>query len=154
MPCQKCLEKPNYHSFMNFGSMGDTQLFYTAPAKTEDLNEDGTKLANITIHVNEETSGSPWIWVLDCENMGFKHYTDVSFNIGLLDLLSKSPTLKEVWIVRSNFWVQAVHTFFQKISSAKIVQNVKYVDGTLLERMMKLESMGLSGEEMNWLIRQ
>jgi hypothetical protein len=38
---------------VNFGNVNGIKLYYTAPAKTADFNEDGTKLANMSIHVSE-----------------------------------------------------------------------------------------------------
>ena len=81
-----------YHSFKKIGVFNSVSLFYTAPAKTEDYNQEGTKLANIKIHILEETIG-PWLWILDCSNMSLRHYTEFSFNLGLLQMLSE-----RVWL--------------------------------------------------------
>jgi len=154
MPCDKCAAKPGYHSFVKFGSLGSANLFYTAPAKTEDLNKDGTKLANITIHVKEETTNTPWIWVLDCSNMGLEHYTEVSFNLGLLDLLASSPTLQEIWVVKPNVWIRGVYTFFQMISSAPILKKTHFIDGSYLELTHEYGSKGLDAKTIRWLLKQ
>jgi len=111
MPCQKCITKPGYHSFVKFGEIKGANLFYTSPAKTEDYNIDGTKLANIKIHVETDIAQTPWIWVLDCANMGFAHYTEISFNIGLLNLLASDKYIQAIWIIRPNIWVSGVITF-------------------------------------------
>ena len=105
MPCVKCINNPDYHSFKKFGKLQDKNLFYTAPAKTDDYNEDGTKLTNIKIHVKEDTLNNPWIWVLDCQKMRLVHYTEMSFNIGLLQLLNVTETLDSVWIMNPNIWI-------------------------------------------------
>ena len=52
MPCKKCQELPGYHSFQKFGIVKDANLFYTAPAKAGDRNNDGAMLENIKIHIN------------------------------------------------------------------------------------------------------
>jgi hypothetical protein len=154
MPCQKCIANPGYHSFINFGSLGSTKLFYTAPAKTEDTNKDGTKLANITLHLKEETERSPWIWVLDCANMGLHQYTELSFNLGLLDVLVENRTLEEVWILHPNTWVRGVYSFFQMISCAPILKKTQFIEGSGLELLNRLEPKGLDMTTIHWLLKQ
>ena len=125
------------------GHLSGRRLFYTAPAKTADFNEDGTKLANIKIHISEECSGAPWIWVVDCGGMGLAHYTDFSFNWGLLGLLAADLTLHEIWIVRPNMWISGVISVLQTFSSAAILRRIKYFDGSDLEvdRLLCVEGL-------------
>ena len=149
MPCPKCLVKPGYHSFIRMGTLSGRNLFYTAPAKTADFNEDGTKLANIKIHVSEDCSGAPWIWVVDCDDMGLAHYTEFSFNWGLLGLLAADLTLQEIWIVRPNVWIRGVVAVLQMFSSALILGRIKYFEGDL-DGLLKAEGMQLSMRQ--WLI--
>lgn len=154
MLCPKCLVTPGYHSFVNFTELNGAKLFYTAPAKTQDFNEDGTKLANIKIHIAEETEGKPWIWVLDCANMAFHHYTEVSFNIGVLDILANDPQLQEIWIIHPNMWIYGVHGFFNTFSSAPILTKVSYFDGCTLELIDHFNTKGLTMRAIEWLINQ
>ena len=130
MPCLKCVLNPDYHSFKKFGKIQEKNLFYTAPAKTEDYNEDGTKLENIKTHVKEETAGQPWIWVLDCANMGLVNYTEMSFNIGLLELLGTTNTLDSVWIINPNIWIRTTISFLQTFYSSPILNKITYLDGS------------------------
>uniref|UniRef100_A0A6C0DVL2 CRAL-TRIO domain-containing protein n=1 Tax=viral metagenome TaxID=1070528 RepID=A0A6C0DVL2_9ZZZZ len=154
MPCAKCITKPGYHNFVKFAKVGDADLFYTAPAKTEDFNEDGTKLASIKLHVKEEASSGPWIWVMDCADMQLKHYTEFSFNLGLLSLLNEDPLLKEVWIVRPNIWIRTTIGFLQTFSSAAILRSIKWFDGSNLEIHADLATTGLADSKIHWLISQ
>jgi hypothetical protein len=154
MSCPKCAIKPGYHNWIIFAKIGQANLFYTAPAKTEDYNEDGTKLANIKIHVEKCAAQQPWIWVLDCANMEFKHYTEISFNIGLLNLLSSDKYLQAVWVIRPNMWIRALHSLFRSFSSAAILSNVSYFEGSNLELFNGLESTGLEQGAIKWLIAQ
>jgi hypothetical protein len=155
MPCPKCLEKPNYHSFTVFGKLDDTtSLFYTSPAKTEDFNEDGTKLANIATHIQEETEGTPWIWVLDCGNMSWNHYTEVSFNFGLLKLLVESTTLQAIWIVRPNMWIRGVHSLLQFLSDEPILDTIVYIEGDTIEQKKQYQQIGVEPHSIDWILSQ
>jgi len=154
MPCLKCLEKPDYHSFKKFGTLQDKSIFYTAPAKTDDYNEDGTKLENIKIHVNEDTLKKPWIWVLDCNNMGLKNYTEMSFNIGLLQLLNETNTLDSVWIINPNIWIRTTISFLSVFYNSPILNKITYLDGSNREIADILTSIGLDVKSITWLLKQ
>jgi hypothetical protein len=153
MPCIKCLHTPGYHNFVKFGFLGNTTLIYTSPAKTQDYNEDGTKLANITIHVNE-LDKKPWIWVLDCGEMELKHYTEISFTLGLLKLLSNDEKLQEVWIMRPNIWIRTTVNFLKTFYSAKILNNIKYFEGTKMELLEQFQQTEIPISSIHWLIGQ
>ena len=154
MPCPKCTEHPGYHNFVKFGVLhNDIKLIYTSPAKTKDYNEDGTKLANITIHVNE-LDGKPWIWVLDCGEMEIKHYTEISFTIGLLELLSNDKSLQEVWIIRPNIWIKGVVSFLRTFYSANIFKNIKYFEVTNCDLFDSFKHTGIPDTTIHWLISQ
>ena len=154
MPCLKCANQPGYHSFIKFGKCNDANLFYTSPAKSKDFDDDGTKLSNVTIHVQEETEKKPWIWVMDCGNMTFANYTEMQFNAGIANLVSSDPMLQEVWIVRSNVWIRTTIAFFQAFSSAKIFERIYYIDGSPLEQLEILQKKGVDSNIANWLIQQ
>ena len=154
MPCLKCLEKPDYHSFKKFGMLQNKSIFYTAPAKTDDYNEDGTKLANIKIHVKEDTEGKPWVWVLDCKNMGLANYTEMSFNIGLLQLLGETNTLDNVWIINPNIWIRTTIVFLQTFYNSPILTRIQYLDGSNREISNILTTAGLTEESIAWLLKQ
>ena len=154
MPCLKCAENPEYHSFRNFGTLQEKNLFYTAPAKTADYNEDGTKLTNIKIHVKEDTLNKPWIWVLDCANMSLVHYTEMSFNIGLLQLLGETKTLDSVWIINPNIWIRTTIVFLQTFYSNHVLNKIRYLDGSKLELSTMLASMNVESKSISWLLSQ
>jgi len=131
--------------------MNGIKLFYTAPAKTDDFNEDGTKLANISIHVSE--IGAPWIWVVDCGNMELKHYTEISFCIGVLNLLSSDPNLKAVWIIRPNIWIKTTIEILKGFSSSPVLHGITYYQGGL-SMYSELKGRGLTPKALQWLLHQ
>jgi len=154
MPCLKCVATPGYHSFTKFGKIGDANLFYTAPAKTLDFDEDGTKLANIKIHIKEDTEDAPWIWVVDCANMTASHYTEISFNLGLLGTLSADKNLKEIWIIRPNIWITATVAFLRPFSSSPVLHGIQYYDGNKIELYSSMKMKKMEGSYIQWLMHQ
>jgi hypothetical protein len=154
MPCVKCAKTPGYHSFEKFGNLGEETLYYTAPAKTLDFNEDGTKLANLLIDIEEKTSNKPWGWVVDCSNMGFHHYTDLSFNMGILHLLNTNPNIGTLWVFRPNIWIRGTIALLNQFTSSNVLEKIQYFEGSNLELFQSLREKGLDGEQARWLIRQ
>lgn len=114
-------------------------LVYSSPAKSKDYNEDGTKLENITRHINYYQW--PWIWVFDGGGMGFRDYTEFSFTMGLLDALAKNKNLKEIWVIRSNLWLSGTISLLKTISSEPILEKIRMIEGSLFETGMDTDSL-------------
>ena len=154
MACQKCLTEKEFHSFIKFGEVSSSLLFYTAPAKARDNNKDGTKFSNMKLHIQSDPEGKPWIWVVDCANMKMAHYTEMSFNIQLMNLLSHEPTLKEVWVLRPNAWIKATAAILKKLDKKNIFNKLKYFEGSNIEIFNKLQASGVDTNTLRWLIEQ
>jgi len=152
MTCTKCKVQFGYHNFVIIGTVNDTLLIYSSPAKSSDFNEDGTKLENIRCHIEEYKR--PWIWIFDGGGMGFQHYTDLSFNMGLLNILSNNKYIQGVWITRSNMWLRTSISFVQTISSAPIFKKIKYMDGNILEIHDAFRKEGLETHSIIWILNE
>ena len=153
MSCQKCLIYPNYHSFVNFGVQGTTRLFYTSPARATDTNKDGTKLENFKKHLLD-TKGEPWIWFLDCNGMTAKDYANINFCMDLLKTLSTqySDTLKDIIFINPNIWVKTTVATCKKMSTSKIFDKVKMLEGSPLELFLMYEKLSIPQAPLKWLI--
>jgi len=154
MPCPKCLEKPGFHSFSFCGQFKHTHLFYSSLAKSSDTNSDGTMLQNIIIHFTEDTKNKPWIWILNCENMGLKEYTNIYFSIGLLNHLSKDTNLQDIWFINSNLWIKTTFKFLETMTSRSFIREYKVIDGSTLEKLDILKKLGLDTKASHWLVTQ
>lgn len=154
MTCQKCLTEKEFHSFIKFGEVSSSALFYTAPAKAKDTNKDGTKFSNMKLHIQTDTEGKPWIWVIDCANMNMAHYTEMNFNIQLMNFLSHEPTLKEVWILRPNAWIKTTAGVLKGLNKTNVFNKVKYFEGSTPEIFNKLQACGMAVKTLLWLIDQ
>ena len=152
MKCQKCIAHPGFHIFIKFATVNDIMFIYSAPSKSLDSNKDGTKLENIRIHIDEFKG--PWIWVWDFGGMGYKDYTDFSFNMSLFNTLAKNKYLQEIWITRSNIWIQGVISFFKTISSEPLLQRIKFMDGSPFEIYQAFRKEGMDAEHIKWLLNE
>jgi hypothetical protein len=158
MSCPKCLKQPQFHSFSKCGQLqknnSTINLFYSSLAKSSDTNADGTMLQNIIIHMSEDTQHKPWIWVLNCENMGLKEYTNIYFSVGLLKYLSKDQNLQDIWLINSNLWIQTTYRILNSMSDSKFLKQIKMIDGSILEKLDILKKIGLDTKTAHWLVAQ
>jgi hypothetical protein len=153
MSCKKCLIDPNFHSFVNFGTIGTTRLFYTAPARSLDYNKDGTKLENFKRHLLD-TKGEPWIWVMDCNGMTVKDYTDINFTMEFLKTLSANyaNTLKSVLIIKPNVWIKTSINTCKNMFKTSIFDKIQYCEGSPIELFLFYEKLGISAGALKWLV--
>ena len=158
MPCPKCLQKSGFHSFSRCGEIRNSNstvnLFYSCLAKSSDTNSDGTMLENMIIHMTEDTEHKPWIWVLNCDNMGLKEYTNLYFSVGLLKHLSKDTNLQDIWFINSNLWIKTTFKFLETMTTRSFVRRYKVIDGSILEKLDSLKKLGVDTKTSYSLITQ
>jgi hypothetical protein len=152
--CQKCITDPDFHSFKNIGYLNNTILFYTAPAKAKDKNNDGTKFENMKLHIQKDTEGKSWIWIVDCANMKVGHYTEMNFNLKLLTLLSQESTLQEVWVLRPNAWIKTTAGMLKMMNKTNVFNRVKYLEGSNIEIFNTLQKSGMDMNILRFLLEQ
>jgi hypothetical protein len=111
-------------------------------------------LQNIIIHFTEDTKNKPWIWILNCENMGLKEYTNIYFSIGLLNHLSKDTNLQDIWFINSNLWIKTTFKFLETMTSRSFIREYKVIDGSTLEKLDILKKLGLDTKASHWLVTQ
>lgn len=152
MACPKCVEIPESHSFTHFGKFGEANLFYTAPARVLDYKESEQKIVNFKMHL-DTAKGSPWIWVFDCGEMQFKHYSSMNYTRRLAQILTNEhePYLQAIWIIRPNAWLKTTLKFLQSIFKSVLLSKVEIKEGEKLELYIKLEKLGLPAKQLQWL---
>ena len=153
MQCKKCLIDPSVHSFVNFGVIGPTRLFYSSPARSTDTNKDGTQIENFKIHLLD-TKGEPWIWFLDCNEMTAKDYANINFCMEILKTLSNeySNTLISIIFMNPNMWVKTTVATCKTMTKSKLFDKVKLCEGSPLELFLMYEKLGITGAPLKWLI--
>ena len=154
MPCEKCTQDPDFHSFRKFGRLGNETLFYTSPIETKDYDEDGTKLANVLIDITEHTKDIPWGWVFDARGMGFHHYTDFHFNLGILQHLTADQNIGTIWVLYPNIWIRGAISCLQQISRSHILHKIQFLEGSNLEVYDTMTHAGLDPKSAIWLIER
>jgi hypothetical protein len=137
---------------VKFGSINTLGLYYTSPARSTDHTKDGTRLQNFNMHL-AETKGSPWIWVLDCNGMTAKDYTDMNFTNDVFKLLSKDyDNLRNILIINPNIWIKTTVETCKKMFKSNMFDKIKYCQGSPLELFMIYENMGMPPKALKWLI--
>lgn len=85
--CRVCSERPTSHSIYVRGASDGLPIVYTKPAEADLYNDHAGIVAHFRAVVNA-IHPRPWIWVFDCEGLGFRHVIDPRTGIRLAMLLS------------------------------------------------------------------
>ena len=91
---------------------------------------------------------------MDCRNMGLHHYTDFSFNWGILNFLTNAENIHSIWILHPNIWIQGTIECMKQLSSSNVFKKIHYLDGTKLELMNTMSKAGFSNDAVKLLLDQ
>ena len=151
MTCPLCASIPDSHSFVPFGSVGNTALFYTAPARAKDVKESNEKIVNFKKHL--DTAKGPWIWVFDCGGMTMKHCNSMNFMVALAKILAAEheDKLKKMIILRPNTWMKTTIKLLKGMIKTGLLGKIHLVEGGSVELYMALEREGISGKPLQWI---
>ena len=148
MTCPAC----TLHSFEPFGTLHNSALFYTSPAKSKDFRETEERLRDFKIHLDTAKSGS-WIWVFDCGNMGPEHKLSISFAQGVAKILATEheDLLQDIWILRPNLWFSIVLKGLKLFIRSPLFDKVHLIEGSSLDIYEFLKKEGVDPKARRWL---
>jgi len=152
MPCARCAECPDAHSFVYFGKVNATSLYYTSPARAHDYKENAQTYSYYKAHV-DSAKGSPWIWVIDCAGMKMKHYSSLEITRKLMQVIMNEHAgiLQHVWIIHPNSWMRATLNVLKPFLKAETQKKIRIFEGEKTELYVGLEQAGLKGPPLQWL---
>lgn len=149
--CTACAKEPNTHSFTHFGKMGESNLFYTAPARANPSETCEMRLVNFKHHI-DTAKGSPWIWVFDFGHMESKHHAGLQFILGLAKIIlnEHEDSIQHIYLLRINPWAMLILNMLQTVFTSGIFSRVKCIEGDTLELYMNL-TKEFQGKPLIWL---
>ena len=78
MPCSKCAEHPNLHSFHHIGTTKQGyEIIYTCPSKTHNFNGADSKFVDYFDEHLRIIEGKSWVWIFDCRGYTMKHMLSI-----------------------------------------------------------------------------
>ena len=124
MPCPKCLEDPNYHSFTQIGTMNDVRVYYTLPSKVINAKDSSENTANFKLHL-DELKGTKWIWIFDCHEMESTQYSSITFMFKVLRVLPPDQinAIEGLWFIRQSSWMQSMLSLVQQTFNVGVLSN-------------------------------
>lgn len=144
MPCAKCQQGRNAHSFEDLGTLlNGVRVFYTCPARRDDFN-DNDFLRDFGQHL-QATEGKPWIWLFDCQGYQAKHMLSLKDSMGLLRMFETTykDTLQAMYVVNEawyfHLFLKSVKPFMKPETKAKLHQ----IAGSPLEAAVELGKVGI-----------
>ena len=133
------------YSFNSIGSHDDATVYHTIISRSDPITNDEDFAGLVTLVT--ACLGKPWIWIIDCQDMGLSHCMHVSYIWQLYNLLHDhhQDSLKRIWIMNVNSWIQIV---IGLLESAKV--DVLPMDR--LELFLELQKRAVSTALANQLL--
>ena len=105
------------YSFDPIGSHNGATVYRTIISRSDPITND-EDFAGLVALMNA-CLGKPWIWIIDCSEMGMSHCMHISYVWQLYNLLHDhhQDSLQRIWIMNVNSWVQMIMGL---LASAKV----------------------------------
>ena len=125
--CEKCVNKPNAHSFNLIGMSANnnesseasvvTAVFYTKIANAIDYDDVNGILEHYR-KLLQLINQKDWIWIFDCNDLEIKHCFEITTSIGINKILKENGKNKKIFIINSNAFLTII---LDKACSKRIV---------------------------------
>jgi len=149
MTCPDC---GNAHSFVRFGSQGDVDLVYSAPARARETKETALTFQKHTAHL-DQMKGRRWVWVIDFAKMETRHYSSMNLTHKLIKLITEEHLggLHAIFLVNPNFWLRTTMSAVKPILSKQFYAKLRLFEGTDTGLLLELENAGIQRNWVLWL---
>ena len=105
------------YSFSPIGAHDGATVYRTIVSRSDPITND-EDFAGLTALI-DVCHGKPWIWIIDCQDMGLAQCLPLSYVWQLYNLLHNhhQDSLKRIWVMNVNSWVEMVMGI---LASAKV----------------------------------
>jgi hypothetical protein len=91
MPCSKCADNPNSHSFHHIGTTKHGfEIIYTCPSKTLHFDGSDPQFVEYFDEHLRVLNGKSWVWIFDCKDYTMKHMLSMNNLRNLVNYLNKN----------------------------------------------------------------
>ncbi len=156
MPCPKCAESPNSHSFHPIGKTNQGyEIIYTCPAKTVQFNGSDPKFVFYFDEHLRAIEGKPWVWIFDCQGLTSNHMLSIKNLQALVDYLYK----KHINLLQGSYVLNAGWTFGHMMNLAMPLlkkdarSRIHVLSERPIEALMELERQGFSSTQVGRFLK-
>ena len=137
------------HSFDLFGTQGNVQLVYSAPARA---SKTPISIECQKIHLNM-VAGRPWIWIIDFAQMENRHYISMDLTRKLIGLINTdhNSNLTAIYIIHPNFWLRNTFTLLKHLISKQLYPKIRLFEGKEAGLLLELGSAGIEYKWLAWM---
>lgn len=142
MECQRCLEKPGYHSFQELGVSHDIHYFYCFPANNKKSVRTHEDMLQFVSHFPKEKQ---WSLFFHANGYGLSHMMPLSVAIEMGKIVQKnySKDLQKIYIVEGSWFMQFLIACIFPFLGEEMKSKFVVVKGSLLEVIHFFEKEGI-----------
>ena len=156
MPCQKCKDNPNSHSFHHLGqTKNGCEIIYTCPAKT--VGFDGSD-PNFVYYFDEHLRmihGKPWVWLFDCQGFKMEYMLSMSNLRQLVSYLNEKHTdyLQNSYILHAGWAFTQMMSMTTPLLKKETRKKIHVLPDNPLDLLVHLEKQGFSSHQVHSFLK-
>ena len=147
MPCAKCADNPNSHSFHHIGTTKQGyEIIYTCPAKTLDFDGSDPQFVHYFDEHLRVLEGKPWVWIFDCKDYTIKHMLSMSNLRNLVAYLNKNHTdrLHASYVLNAESFFGHMMRFVMPLLKKDAQKRIHVLPTRPLDALVRMEQEGFS----------
>lgn len=147
MPCRKCAENPDSHSFHHIGTTKQGyEIIYTCPAKTHNFNGSDPEFVHYFDEHLRVLHGKPWVWIFDCREYTTKHMLSMDNLRKLVNYLYKDHAnrLQASYVLHAGAFFSQMMKFVMPLLQKDTQNRIHIVPNRPLDALVHMENAGFS----------
>ena len=156
MPCVKCAENPNSHSFHHIGTTKQGyEIIYTCPSKTHNFNgadPDFVKYFDEHLRIIE---GKPWVWLFDCSEYSAHHILSLQNIRSVIKYLNEEhgKRLQSTYILHMGWTFHQLLKFVLPLLNNDTQKRIHILSSRPLEALEQFEHHGISPNQIGEFLK-
>lgn len=156
MPCAKCVENPDSHSFHHIGvTKQGYEIIYTCPAKTLQFNGSDPQFVDYFDQHLRVLDGKPWVWIFDCKDYTVKHMLSIENVRKLVNYLYKEHTdrLQGSYVLHAGPFFSYMMKFVMPLLQKETQKRIHVLPSRPLDALLHMEQAGFSTNQVGAFLK-
>ena len=156
MPCKKCAENPNSHSFHHIGTTKQGyEIIYTCPSKTHNFNGADPDFVNYFDEHLRIIEGKSWVWVFDCKDYSVMHMLSVENLRKLVNYLYKhhADRLHASYVIHAGPFFSQMMKLVLPLLKKDAQNRIHILPSHPLDALLHMEQQGFSTTQVGSFLK-
>ena len=151
MPCDKCLQNPDSHSFHHIGTTTTGfEIIYTCPSKIQNFNGSDPLFVHYFDQHLRILKGKPWVWIFDCKDYSQHHMLSMDNLRKLVNYLYKdhADRLQGSYVLHAGIFFSTMMKFVMPLLQKETQKRIHIVPSKPLDALLWMEQAGFSTNQV------